>query len=135
MIDINIFTTREIAVAIIFAVIFIWLCSKKSFRKGFANLLQACCKKVLLIPFALLLIYGALITYGITKLSFWNWIYLKDILLWIVFVGVPVCFNATKKNLEDHYFRNMVIDNLKWTAILEFIMGSFTFSLVGELIL
>ena len=135
MIVINIFTTREIAVAIIFAVIFIWLFSKKECRKGFANLLQACCKKVLLIPFALLLIYGALITYGITKLSFWNWIYLKDILLWIVFVGVPVCFNATKKNLEDHYFRNMVIDNLKWTAILEFIMGSFTFSLVGELIL
>ena len=135
MIDINIFTTREIAVAIIFAVIFIWLCSKKSCRKGFSNLLHACCKKVLLIPFALLLLYGALITYGITKLSLWNWIYLKDILLWIVFVGVPVCFNATKKKLEDHYFRNMVIDNLKWTAILEFIMGSFTFSLVGELIL
>lgn len=131
----NIFTTREIAVAIIFAVIFIWLCSKKSCRKGFANLLHVCCKKVLLIPFALLLLYGALITYGITKLSLWNWIYLKDILLWIVFVGVPVCFNATKKKLEDHYFRNMVIDNLKWTAILEFIMGSFTFSLVGELIL
>ena len=83
MIVINIFTTREIAVAIIFAVIFIWLFSKKECRKGFANLLQACCKKVLLIPFALLLIYGALITYGITKLSFWNWIYLKDILLWI----------------------------------------------------
>lgn len=135
MIDINIFTTREIVVAIIFAVIFIWLCSKKSCRKGFSNLLHACCKKVLLIPFALLLLYGALITYGITKLSLWNWIYLKDILLWIVFVGVPVCFNATKKKLEDHYFRNMVIDNLKWTAILEFIMGSFTFSLVGELIL
>ena len=70
MIVINIFTTREIAVAIIFAVIFIWLFSKKECRKGFANLLQACCKKVLLIPFALLLIYGALITYGITKLSF-----------------------------------------------------------------
>lgn len=135
MIDINIFTTREIAVAIIFAVIFIWMFSKKECRKGFANLLQACCKKVLLIPFALLLVYGALITYGITKLSFWNWIYIKDILLWIVFVGVPVCFNATKKKQEDHYFRNMVIDNLKWTAFLEFIMGSFTFSLVGELIL
>lgn len=135
MIVINIFTTREIAVAIIFAIIFIWLFSKKDCRKGFANLLQACCKKVLLIPFALLLVYGALITYGISKLSLWNWIYLKDILLWIVFVGVPVCFNATKKKLEDHYFRNMVMDNLKWTAILEFIMGSFTFSLVGELIL
>ena len=78
---------------------------------------------------------GTLITYGITNLSIWNRIYLKDILLWIVFVGVPVCFNAAKKNLEDHYFRNMIIENIKWTAILEFIMGSFTFSLLGELIL
>lgn len=135
VIEINIFTTREIAIAIIFTVIFIWLFSKEKCRKGFADLLRACCKKVLLIPLALLLFYGALVTYGITKLSFWNWIYLKDILLWIVFVGVPICFNATKKKLEDHYFCNMVIDNLKWTAILEFIMGSFTFSLVGELIL
>ncbi len=35
---------------------------------------------------------------------------------------------------EEQYFRNIVIDNLKFTALVEFIFGTFTLSFIAELI-
>lgn len=70
-----------------------------------------------------------------THFSFWKWIYLKDTIIWVLFVGVPVCFKATDRRIENHYFRNMVISNLKFSVLVEFFLNTFTFSLVTELIL
>lgn len=53
----------------------------------------------------------------------------------MLFAGVPICFNATNRQLEEHYFRNILIDNLKFTALVEFVTGTFTFPIIGELIL
>lgn len=68
-------------------------------------------------------------------LPFWNWIYVKDITFWVLFVGIPTCFNSVTNKLEDHYFRNILIDNFKFTALVEFITGTFSFPLDVELIL
>ncbi len=48
---------------------------------------------------------------------------------------MPVCFNAVSKNIEDNYFRNIVIDNLKFLVLVEFFVGTFTFNLVVEFIM
>lgn len=98
-------------------------------------MIEAVCVKALIIPFVCLLMYAGLIIVGMTYLPFWKWPYLKDIVMWVFFVGVPVCFKAAQRSIEDNFFRDMLIDNVKWTAVLEFLMGSFTFSLFGELAL
>ena len=53
--------------------------------------------------------------------------------MWVLFAGVPLCFNAVNTK-EEQYFRNIVIDNLKFTALVEFIFGTFTLSFIAELI-
>jgi len=53
--------------------------------------------------------------------------------MWVLFAGVPICFNAVNTK-EEQYFRNIVIDNLKFTALVEFIFGTFTLSFIAELI-
>ena len=89
----------------------------------------------LIIPFLLVLLFATIFVYVCTFLPLWEWIYVKDIIFWVVFTGVPVCFNATGRKIEDNYFRNILIDNLKFTAFTEFITGTFTFNIVIELIL
>lgn len=113
----------------------LWGLSVDEVRKSFRKLIKAACTKVLVIPFICLLGYAALIIYVMTCSPSWKWLYLKDIIMWVLLVGVPVCYKAAEKKIEDNYFRNMLTDNIKWTAVLEFLMGSFTFSLIGELVL
>ena len=67
--------------------------------------------------------------------SFWKWIYLKDIILWVIFAGVPLCYNATSRSIEQNYFSKMVIENLKFSVLVEYFLSSFTFSIFAELVL
>jgi hypothetical protein len=60
---------------------------------------------------------------------------LKDVFLWVIFVGVPTCFKAAWKRIEEDLFRNMILDNLKFAVFLEFIISSFTFSLLTEMVI
>ena len=69
-----------------------------------------------------------------STLVLWNWKYLKDIIFWVLFVGVPICFNAVTEN-SGSYFRDVAKSNFKYVIFLEFLIGTFTFSLVIELVL
>lgn len=51
----------------------------------------------------------------------------------LLFVGIPTCFHSVGDKLEAHYFRNILIDNFKFTALVEFITGTFTFPFAVEL--
>lgn len=55
--------------------------------------------------------------------------------MWILFVGVPFCFGATKRHKQEGYYKSIVFDNLKYTVIFECFFATFTFSLLEEIIL
>jgi len=131
----GIFTTREIAL-FIYAVIFLmYILLHKKGKSIIEPVVKSALHIKLIIPFLLILLFATIFVYVCTFLPFWDWIYTKDIVFWVVFTGVPVCFNATGRKIEDNYFRNILIDNLKFTAFTEFITGTFTFNIVIELIL
>lgn len=44
-------------------------------------------------------------------------------------------FQLAIKQLEMHYFRNMFLANLKFVALIDFIVSTFTFSFIAELII
>jgi len=79
-----------------------------------------------------------LYTVGIVSLlkqiNYWNTSLLKDTILWIVFSGVVLLFRFTTTKDHEYQFRRLVFDNLKLVIVLEFIMNTYTFSLVGEII-
>jgi hypothetical protein len=131
----GIFTTREFATTLYMALIIIFVFISKKIRPSAVNLIKSACTKKLIIPFLIMLIYAATFVFILTYIPFWNWLYLKDIVIWIIFAGVPVCFNAISKANEEHYFKNMIISNFQFTALVTFFTGTFTFNIFVELLL
>lgn len=102
----EVFTTREISIGIYMVIIAIIVCFKC--RREVLNVLQYLFNIQLVIPFMILLVYVSIIIYCSTRMFFWNWIYLKGILMWFIFVGVPFCFNAVHNVLPKDYFTSEI---------------------------
>lgn len=131
----TIFSTREIATAI-WLIIFIICCfASPKIRKSAACVIKTFCTPKLFIPFVLMLVYAALIVLVLTFLPFWKWIYIKDISIWVLIAGIPSCYKAIGKKTNENQFQNMILDTLKFAVLVEFVISSFTFSLVAELLI
>ena len=130
----TVFSTREIASAVYIVVLLIWLCSRPHGFKSVLNLLKSTCKPIILLPILFLFIYAAVIIYGLQVLPLWEWVLIKDVILWVLFVATPIFFKAGTRKLDTYPFSRMVLDNFLLSAFLEFFIGTFTFSLGAELI-
>lgn len=135
----ELFTTREIValfyIILCFLVFTFLVTKKKDLRIAVFNVIKVACSTQILIFFILLLLYAILIIYGISHFPFWQWAYLKDIIIWVLFVGVPICFHSASKELEDHYFSKVVLNNLKLSVFIDFFLNTFTFGIITEFIL
>lgn len=129
----EVFTTREISIGIYIVIIVIigWVKCRSELLKFFRCLMSI----QLVIPFVMLAAYVSVIVYCSTRMFFWKWIYLKGILMWFIFVGVPFCFNAVQNVLPKHYFTREVTSNFKFVVLLEYITGTYTFSFPIEMFL
>ena len=132
----EIFSTREIASAIWIGIIILFLGTKKEIRKSFFKVIKAALNKHIVIPFILLLLYTIAISFifkilGINVVSF-----IKDIVLWFLFAGVPFAYSSImNKDINAQYFKKYIIDNIKIITVLQFIISTFTFSIWIELII
>jgi hypothetical protein len=79
--------------------------------------------------------FSAGITFLFYRTLLWKNIFIKDIALWILFVGTPLFFGAINRKPEEHYFKEMLINNFKLTVLIEFFISSFTFELIWEIML
>jgi len=131
---IDIFSSREIASIIWFIVILIFVFSKPQIKKFVFKLIQVATVKQIVIPFVIIIFYSSILVILASFLSFWEWKYLKNITFWVIFTGVPVSFGAIT-NKDNNYFINILKNNLKYIVIVEFLLSSFTLSLIAELIL
>lgn len=131
----DIFSTREIVSAFYILLFFTYSICKKQTRKIWMQVVKCAMKVKLAIPFLLLILYTAIFVYFFTYLPFWDAVYLKDIVFWVIFVGVPYCYNAASDGEKDRYFFNAFKDNLKFVALMEFVTGTFTFKIGVELLL
>ena len=105
-----IFTTREVSVIIYSIVFLIYVLIKKG-KSAFLPVIKAACHIKLIVPFIFIVTMAIIFVWMCKLLPFWNWIYVKDITFWVLFVGIPTCFNSVANKLEDQYFRNILIDN------------------------
>jgi len=115
-----IFSAREIVVCLYGVLFVIYILLHKKLRESFGKVIKSACTIKLFIPFVLILCYSSVFVYFCTYAKLWKWIYLKDIIIWTLIVGVPVCFNAVSSKIEDNYFTNIIVDNLKFTALVQF---------------
>lgn len=71
----------------------------------------------------------------LSLLSFWDTIFLKDILVWTIFSGLAHYINVISEKSDEKYIKNIIKDNFKLLIILEFLMNTFTFNLFIELLI
>lgn len=131
----DIFSTREIAMTVWFTVLFTYCIISPKIRKSALGVVKSACTPKLSIPFICMLIYAAFFVLLLTLIPFWKWVYIKDIAVWLLFAGIPACYMAIGKNIDENYFHDMFFDNVKFIVLVEFITGTFTFHLIVELLL
>jgi hypothetical protein len=132
---IDTFNNREIA-AVLWGVAFaVWVVRKAKIGDPLRSLVKAFLAKKILIPFLFMALYVWGATYLLSLIRVWEPSLLKDTLLWFVGVGLVMFVNLNKAQDDEKFFRNIVLDNLKLVAVLEFVVNFYTFPLWLELIL
>lgn len=79
----------------------------------------------------MLAVYLSPIVLVLSYFDFWN---LKDFLFWLFGVGFVLIFK-TNDAKNSNYFKRIILEAIKITAVFEFILNSYTFGLITELIL
>ena len=69
------------------------------------------------------------------KIGFWDIAALKDTIFWILGTAFTTFINLNKSLHDDNYFKNTILDNIKFILIIEFIVNLYTFNLTVEMIL
>jgi len=130
----DIFNNREIATAIWICIISILFSFKSEIRKSLLNFLKIFFNwKIQLFMFSLI-IYSSIIIALLYLIKFWTFDLLKDSIMWLCFTGIVLGFDTATKSKDKDVFKKIIFDNIKVLIILEFIINSYTFSLIGEII-
>ena len=132
---IGIFNNREIAIAIWLFALFIFMLFNESIRSSMFNLVKAFFHKKILLTILLIILYFSAMLVLLYLVKFWNTALLKDSIIWLVFTGLLTCFNPVTAKQNEKVFRKIIRENLSIVLVLEFILNTYTFSLVVELIL
>lgn len=133
---ISIFNTREIAIIIWFLIAIIYVLSQDtngSVKAAFRNLISTLVSRHILSVLALMSIYVCVMIYFLFEIGLWDIGQLKNTIFWFVFVGIVTLIKETKDSNSNRFTR-LVLNNLKFTAVLQFICGVYTFPLIVELL-
>ena len=107
----NLFSSRELAIAIYFFLFFLYVCFYQKTRKAMFNLIKAATAPRIVQLFSCLILFAEILIILLSKLSFWKYAYIKDIAIWVLFVGIPASFRAINKWNQPRYFSALLLDN------------------------
>lgn len=129
----SILSTREWATLIWGCIFMLYVLCHREIRKSLWNVIVIFFDKKLRILWEIILLYVLTITMVFCYLPIWENIYIKDIIIWFLFLGLIYCMNAVSSEADETYIKKILKDNLKFTMILEFFMSTFTFNIWIEL--
>ena len=131
----EIFSNREISLAIWLFIILLLLLSKKEVRTSIFNVIKVFFGKKIISIYLLMTLYVFFLIFILNVLGFWNFSLLKETMYWYFGVAFISLVRANKVNQDEEYFKKMFSDNMKLIVLLEFITALYSFSLIVELIL
>jgi hypothetical protein len=131
---INALNNREIATTIWLAIIFLWALSISGVRHSIRNVLRVFFNKKIIAPLIAMLVYIFLVVMAFKKIGFWDMSAAKDTILWTLGTAFATYFSLNKVAQDSNYFKNVILDNIKFILILEFVVNLYSFNLAIELI-
>ena len=129
------FNNREISLAFWFIVFLVWALSQKKIKGSIFSLIKIIFSKALLRINLLMIVYLSFILFLLFRINFWKISLLKDTIYWTFGVAFIMLMNASKAYTEPYFFKKTLLDNLKFTLILEFVVNFYSLNLIWELIL
>lgn len=135
----NALSNREIAIIIWLCILFAWSLAHRSVRNGIkgpvGTILKLLFSFKIGIPLLLMIGYMSLVVFLAFRLNLWDISLLKDTLLWFFGSACIMFLNINKAGQESKYFKNAIIDTLKFSVFVEFVVNLYVFNIFIELIL
>jgi hypothetical protein len=132
----QVFNNREIASAIwLLVFLAILLIRSSQVRAASLNLIKTFLSRFFLILFFSMLVYIALMVWGLSTTGFWDASAIKLTVLWVFGSALVMLFLANEAQKREGFFRKAILRNLTLIAVLEFVSNAYTFSLWIELLL
>jgi hypothetical protein len=130
----NVFNNRELALFAWIILFLIWVLARQSTRQSLFGILRIAFATRLSIIFLVMVLYVIAIAYGLFKLHLWDSSQLKNTVFWFFTVALVSFFDITSEK-KNNYFKIAVKDIFNFTAILQFIVGVYSFNFFAELLL
>jgi len=128
----DILSSREWAIV---TWIIIYLCFTIFVLKvDFTDVLKSFFNKKLNILWISILLYNLFLTIILSYSRYWNNIYSKDIVFWVVFSCITTTISIFDKN-KIFSFKKLIVTNITVSALIEFILSELTLSYYLELFL
>lgn len=125
---------RELALLIWMFLLFLWVAFTTNFLKNADKILQSFFWSKLTPHFLAVATYVTGIVYFLFKIHLWDLSQLKNTVLWYFTVGIASLFHIPDKD-KSNYLNATFKDVLSLTAMIQFLIGVYSFSLIVELIL
>lgn len=127
-------STRELAVVIWITIYLIFGLFAKNIRRSIFEILSVLFAWKILVSLFIFFINTAFFVFILYKIAVWHISMLKDTIIWTLGFGLIALVN-TNRATDSMYYKKVLIDTMKLTIVVEFIVNFFTFSLLKELIL
>lgn len=115
--------------------IIIYLCITIFVLKvDFTDVLKSFFNKKLNILWTTILLYNLFITIILSYSRYWNNIYIKDVVFWVVFSCITSTISVFDQK-KIFSFKNLILTNITVSALIEFILSELTLSYYLELFL
>lgn len=131
----DLFNNREIAIFVWILIFSILALSIKSIRSSinsiFGNLFQ---KKIMIILILMIIYVNLIIQLGF-RFQLWDFTMVKDTIYWFFGSALVLFFSVDNAKDDEDYFKKILLNNVKFILILEFIINLYAFSFWFEMIL
>lgn len=114
---------------------FLVMMSFRTTRESIVGVIKAVFATKVLSGMALMIVYTIGIVAVLNLVSFWNMALLKETVFWFFFTAMASYFSYATSKTPGNVFRDLVIRSIKVVVIIEFLVNTYTFSLIVELLL
>lgn len=129
------FNNRELATAFWLLLFAVWALRKSEIRRSIGEAFRAFWRFKIVASICLMLLYVTGMVAFLVGIGMWEVGLLKDTIVWFFVGAMAMMMRFATAHAADNIFRKILTDSIKIVILLEFLVNTYTFSLVGELIL
>lgn len=129
------FSNRELAIGFWLLILLIFIINKKDTRQSLWDLIITFFSKKLISWHISMFLYTSLIVFILFEIGFWEFRLLKDTIIWYISTAIPSTIKSMEEAKDMKYFKEMAKNNVNIGVLIGFVMDSYNFSLIYEIIL